>query len=284
MTRALYHPLPVSISQHALSAFAGCMANIQMPFIKNYLIRDFIRRYDVNMQEAVRERPEEYASFNDFFIRHLKPSVRPRANAEIISPVDGYVSEIGEISQGRLLQAKGSHYTVHELLACEERVSSAFEQGAFATLYLSPKDYHRIHMPLNARVREMIHVPGTLFAVKPSAVRTIPGLFARNERLVVLFDTEIGLMAMVLVGALIVGAIGTSWGKDVKRYTPQHTRYSMHPQEQIVLHQGDEMGYFKLGSTVIVLFENAHHLHWRSDLHSGDRLLFGEKLGSFRRV
>jgi len=180
------------IPKQKLTVLAGLLANIRIPIIKNHLIRRFIRKYNINMQEAREERVDHYETFNDFFVRHLKPECRPIADNPIVSPVDGYISEFGRITEGKLLQAKGWEYTAVELLACDPHLSSVFQHGCFATLYLSPKDYHRVHMPLHATLQHLIHVPGKLFSVQPATVRVIPQLFARNERLVALFETEVG--------------------------------------------------------------------------------------------
>ena len=264
------------IPKRALNAYAQFMANIHIPVIKNRLIRNFIKDYNVNMSEALQESVENYACFNDFFIRHLKPGVRPIADAGIVSPVDGAISEIGSITAGKILQAKGQDYTVGELLACDEGLSSQFNNGHFATLYLSPKDYHRVHMPIEATLKEMIYVPGKLFSVQPTTARVVPKLFARNERLVVFFDTPIGLMAMVLVGAMVVGAIGTSWHGDIRRgRKPVHFDYH---EANVVLKKAAEMGYFKLGSTVILLFADNQQMQWNGDLHAGDSIRMGEVL------
>ena len=269
------------IPKHSLTTFAGFMANVKKTAIKNYLIKDFIKKYQVDMSEALQENPEQYASFNDFFIRHLKPDARPIAPADIVSPVDGYVSEIGRITAGKLIQAKGRDYTVQKLLALEPAQNTQFDHGLFATLYLSPKDYHRVHMPLEATVKEMTYVPGKLFSVQPTTARVIPQLFARNERLVVLFDTLIGPMAMVLVGATIVGGIGTSWHGDIIRQrTPRHFDYSESHDMNSILKKAQEMGYFKLGSTVIVLFAEGHRLSWNEALKAGDRIRLGQALAS----
>ena len=266
--------------KRALNAFAGLMANLRIPVIKNHLIRDFIQKYQVNMQEAAEEQVEHYACFNDFFVRHLKPECRPVAEAAVVSPVDGAVSEIGQITAGRMLQAKGRDYTVSELLACEPALSAPFNNGLFATLYLSPKDYHRVHMPMDATLREMIYVPGKLFSVQPTTARVIPRLFSRNERLVVFFDTSVGLMAMVLVGATIVGAMGTAWHGDIRRGR-QRVRFDYTDNQAVnkALQKAAEMGYFKLGSTVILLFAEGSGIIWRPDLKAGDGIRFGEALG-----
>lgn len=264
------------VPKQLLTAFAGMMADVRLPFIKNHLITNFIAKYGVDMREAREEDPRHYACFNDFFIRRLKPACRPLADASIVSPVDGVISEMGSIEQGQLLQAKGHYYSVAELLACEPTGYQPFLQGRFATIYLSPKDYHRIHMPITATLKEMIYVPGKLFSVQPATARVVPKLFARNERLVVFFDTAIGPMAMVLVGATIVGAIGTSWQGDIKR---QKQLKQVHYDHKTTLQQGEEMGYFKLGSTVIVLFADSKQMNWLPTLQAGSTVRYGEALG-----
>jgi phosphatidylserine decarboxylase len=265
------------LPKQSLTTFAGFMANITIPSIKNYLIRDFIANYNVNMTEAREENPERYACFNDFFIRHLKPECRPIANTAIVSPVDGCISEMGDIRAGQLIQAKGHEYSVAELLACDTARSSQFSNGCFATLYLSPKDYHRVHMPIDAQLTEMIYVPGQLFSVQPRTARVIPKLFARNERLVVFFETKAGLMAMVLVGATIVGAIGTSWHGDVQRSRkPKRIVYDERCDVNTVFGKAAEMGYFKLGSTVILLFADGERIQWQKGLRAGGAIQFGQ--------
>lgn len=262
-----------------LTLATACFADSQTPAVKNRLIRQFIRTYDVNMQEALEENPDAYASFNEFFIRQLKPTARPLANTDVISPVDGFVSELGRIKQGQLLQAKGKYYSVQELMATSRENARAFENGSFATLYLSPKDYHRVHMPLEATLNEMIYVPGQLFSVQPATTRMIPNLFARNERLVNLFDTDFGPMAMIMVGATIVGGIHTSWHGDLLRQrNQQQFTYALPNKPPIQLSQAAEMGYFKLGSTVIVLFGNDVPISWDAGLSAGGRILFGQSL------
>ncbi len=265
------------LPKRALTDFAGCLANVEIPAIKNYLIRDFIGKYNVNMSEALVESIDDYASFNEFFIRHLKPGSRPISDATVVSPVDGIVSEIGAISSGRLIQAKGHDYTVKELLATDAMTSAQFDNGLFATLYLSPKDYHRVHMPIEATLRDMIYVPGKLFSVRPATALVIPKLFSQNERLVVFFDTSLGLMAMVLVGATIVGAIGTSWHGDIRRGSRKQ-RFVYSENMNIVLQKAAEMGYFKLGSTVIVLLADGHRVTWKPELKAGSLIRLGDAL------
>ncbi|MBA2650187.1 MAG: phosphatidylserine decarboxylase [Legionella sp.] len=264
------------IPKQGLTAFSGFIANIKNVSIKNYIIQRFIRKYKVNMSEALIEDPCAFACFNDFFIRHLKPECRPIAQEGIASPVDGIISEIGIIKTGQLLQAKGHNYTVQELLASKSEIADQFVHGQFATLYLAPKDYHRVHMPLDARLTSMVHIPGALFSVQPTTARVIPNLFSRNERLVVLFETSMGPMAIVLVGATIVGKIGTSWGGDLERSKSMQERV----YDYIPFKKGDELGYFKLGSTVIVLFANGEKVQWNKSLAAGNRIHFGEHMGT----
>jgi phosphatidylserine decarboxylase len=263
------------IPKQGLTVFAGCMANVKNPRVKNYLIERFIKKYQVNMSEALIEDPRAYACFNDFFIRHLKPECRPITQADIISPVDGSVSELGRIEEGQIVQAKGREYSVEELLACDKECAKQFVHGRFATLYLSPKDYHRVHMPIDAELLSMTYIPGSLFSVQPTTARVVPKLFARNERLVVNFETKVGLMAMVMVGATIVGAIGTAWHGDLKRAKNRISfDYFQHR-----LNKADEMGYFKLGSTVVLLFANGEKVNWSDRLQAGSAIRFGEALG-----
>ncbi len=262
------------VPKHGLTTFAGFMADVKNTRIKNYLIERFIKKYRVNMSEALIEDPRAYSCFNDFFIRHLKDECRPIAQAEIISPVDGCVSEIGAIEQGQIVQAKGRDYSVKELLACNDEKAQQFVNGRFATLYLSPKDYHRVHMPIDAQLISMTYVPGALFSVQPTTARVVPKLFARNERLVVFFDTKIGPMVMVLVGATIVGSIGTSWHGDINRSKKMISfDYSNTP-----LLKGEEMGYFKLGSTVVLLFADGEQVNWDKSLVAGSTIRFGEAM------
>lgn len=269
------------LPKQLLTLFAGYLAEVKIPFIKNYLIKSFIQHFNVNMYESVEERPELYPTFNAFFIRQIKPNCRPIARADVISPVDGVVSEIGRIEQGQMLQAKGRYYDVGDLLASSGEQSLRFQQGSFATLYLSPKDYHRVHMPMDAALCSMIHVPGNLFSVQPATTRVIPRLFARNERLVVFFDTSHGAMAMVLVGATIVGAIGTSWHGDLMRGVKRKS-FTYGQNDSVLLKKAQEMGYFKLGSTVILLFEDNAPIQWNAGLSSGTPIKMGQGLAHFK--
>lgn len=267
------------LPKQRLTILAGLLAEVKITWIKNYLIKQFIKRFSVNMSEALEENPEKYPNFNEFFIRRLKPACRPLAEADIISPVDGAVSEIGKIEKGQLLQAKGRYYTVSELLGTE---APEFDQGSFATLYLSPKDYHRIHMPIDATLSSMTHLPGALFSVQPATTQSIPKLFARNERLVIFFNTRYGKMAMVLVGATIVGAIGTTWHGELKRSLMSKSFQYDHPEVMIktFYEKAEEMGYFKLGSTVILLFEECMPIQWENSLKAGVTVKMGQSLAS----
>ena len=261
-----------------LSILAGLLSNVQVPWVKNRLIQSFIRQYAVNMHEAQHESLEAYASFNAFFIRDLKPGLRPIAATDIVSPVDGFVSELGRIQTGQLLQAKGRQYTVDRLLL-DHADCDRFMHGAFVTLYLSPKDYHRVHMPCDGALTHMQHLPGRLFSVQPMTTRHIPNLFASNERLVLLFDTPLGAMAVVFVGAVVVGKIGTCWQGDLPRpsaITSYQAEISNWSKATKQLKKGDEVGYFKLGSTVILLFEQA--ISWMPELQAGQPIPFSKAI------
>lgn len=246
------------LPHHALSRITGHLAQCKMPWFKNRLISWFIARYDVDMSMFVGDRAEDFEHFNAFFTRELKPGARslPPSPKQVGSPADGSVSQIGKICDGRLLQAKGHYFSLLELLGGHPDHAAAFHNGSFATVYLSPRDYHRVHMPLAGTLREMIHIPGQLFSVNPLTAARVPGLFARNERIVCLFDTANGPMAVVLVGAMIVASIETTWAGLVSPPGRKATtfRYSREAHSGVFLNQGAELGRFRLGSTVIVLF------------------------------
>lgn len=242
--------------QHALSRFAGLLANCHIPRVKNVLIRYFLSQYSVNLNEAVESDAYAYACFNDFFTRSLKPSVRPIAGGlhDLVSPADGSLSQCGQIEQERLLQAKSHFFKLQDLLGNDTDQATTFLNGSFLTIYLAPKDYHRVHMPIDGHLIKMTYVPGRLFSVNTKTAEQIPNLFSRNERVIAFFDTAVGRVAVILVGAMIVGSIETVWSGTVapcKNPSIQSWQYD-HP---IHLKRGEEMGRFKLGSTVIVLFE-----------------------------
>lgn len=237
-----------------ISSLAGCIANIRLPWFKNAFIRQFIMTYGVNMQEAQYEYAEDYENFNAFFIRRLKTNARPIADGIWCSPVDGEVSKAGLIHNGLLIQAKGQHYTVAELLGCREEEAREFDNGQFATFYLSPKDYHRVHSPISGHIRSLRYIPGRLFSVQPKTVACIPKLFARNERAIVEIQTQGGKVMLVFVGAIIVGAIRTTWRGLLER--KRGSFYEEYPSEsRYCIQKGEELGLFQLGSTVIMLTE-----------------------------
>lgn len=268
--------------QHLLSRAAGLVANSRVPAVKNTFIRWFIMRYGVDMSQALEPDPTQYPSFNEFFTRALKPGMRPfdPDPKTLLCPADGAVSQIGAIHQGSVLQAKGQHYSLSDLLAEPEAELHAFDQGRFVTVYLSPKDYHRVHMPLSGTLTRMTFVPGDLFSVNPLTARRVPGLFARNERVVCWFETGIGPVAVVLVGAMIVASIATAWSGTVAPSPGgrriQVTDYG--PGEGPRLERGEEMGRFMLGSTAIVVLPKGR-AEWNDDLRSETAVSMGQTLG-----
>ena len=237
-----------------LTRFAGRVAAARRGTATTRLIRWFVRRYGVNMNEAAEPDIAAYASFNDFFTRALKPGARPLADADLVCPVDGSISQFGRIRGDMLLQAKGHDYSTRALLGGDAELAARIDHGYFATLYLSPKDYHRIHMPCAGTLRRMVHVPGALFSVNPTTARGVPGLFARNERVVCLFDGAHGPFVLVLVGATIVGSMATVWHGVVNPPRPGTVREWRYDDAPVELAQGAEMGRFLLGSTVVLLF------------------------------
>ena len=245
--------------QHGLSRLMGKLAAAKAGTITRSTINWFIGKYKVNMSEALHEDPAYYATFNDFFTRELKPGARPIAadSSLLVHPADGAISQCGAIENGRIFQAKGHDYTAQALLGGEAALAEQFESGSFMTTYLSPTDYHRVHMPIAGTLRRMIYVPGKLFSVNPLTAANVPGLFARNERVVCLFDTEVGPMALVLVGATIVASMETVWAGTI---TPPagsslfSWQYPVEGPTSVHLEKGEEMGRFKLGSTTILLF------------------------------
>lgn len=256
---------------------------------KNWLIAIFARRYGVDFSEAEREHPEDYTSFNDFFTRRLKAGARPLPDdpGVIINPADGAISQLGLIDGAdgqQIFQAKGHAYSCQSLLACAAKETEKFRNGFFATVYLSPKDYHRVHMPFTGKLRSMTYVPGSLYSVNPTTTAAISGLFARNERVVCQFETEIGPMAVVLVGAMIVASIETSWAGQIcpGRGTRGVERIDYNDARQVKLKTGDELGLFKTGSTVIVLFsENA--IQAEQALSAGSIVRMGQALAKATR-
>ncbi len=241
------------LPKQALTQFAGSVASRQHALTQR-TIRWFIGRYDVNMAEAAEPEPKRYATFNDFFTRALKPGARPLADADLLCPVDGAISQCGAIVRDQVFQAKGHSYSTTALVGGDRELAAQFDDGHFATLYLSPKDYHRIHMPCAGTLTRMIHVPGELFSVNPTTARGVPGLFARNERVVCVFDASFGPFVMVLVGATIVGSMATVWHGVVNAQRHGQVREWRYGQAPVALARGAEMGRFLLGSTVVLLF------------------------------
>ena len=253
-------PTPLAITlQHLLpkkllTVVMGRLASLRLGAFTHWVIRRFVARYGVDMAEAAEPRIESYPTFNEFFTRPLRPGVRPLAAAPFACPVDGSISQLGPIARDQLLQAKGHTYSVRALVGGDARLAATFEDGRFATLYLSPRDYHRLHMPCEGRLKRMVYIPGDLFSVNPLTARHVPGLFARNERVVCEFECAHGPMVMVLVGATIVGSMATVWHGVVNPPRTREPREWRYDGQDIVLAKGAEMGRFLLGSTVVLLF------------------------------
>ncbi|WP_353228770.1 archaetidylserine decarboxylase [Novosphingobium sp.] len=245
----------IALPKRALTELMGRIARARLGWFTTLMIRLFVRRFGVNLAEALLPDATSYACFNDFFARALQPDARPIDGAGYVCPVDGRISQFGAIADGQIYQAKGHHFTATALLGGDAQLAARFNNGSFANLYLSPKDYHRLHMPCDGRLISMTYVPGALYSVSPACARTIPGLFARNERVVCVFETDHGPMAMVLVGATIVGSVATVWHGLVNAPRPNTLRMWTYDDQSIVLRKGEEMGRFLLGSTVILLFE-----------------------------
>ncbi len=240
--------------KRAITEFGHHIASMRGGSVTTSIIRWFIAKYGVNMAEAANPDITSYASFNDFFTRALKPGARPLAAADLICPVDGAISQFGAMEGDQIFQAKGHHYSSTALVGGDRELAARFDGGSFATIYLSPKDYHRIHMPAEGRLQRMIYVPGELFSVNPATARGVPGLFARNERVVCVFESARGPFVLVLVGATIVGSMATVWHGVVNPPRTREVREWTYDSPVVNLRQGDEMGRFLLGSTVVMLF------------------------------
>ena len=273
------------LPHHLLSRLIGCAAECRADWFKNRLIAWFIKRYRVDMSEAQVEEPSAFEHFNAFFTRALKDGVRPldATPGAILCPADGSVSQLGRIEHGRVFQAKGQSFSAVELLGGDSERASPFMGGEFATIYLSPKDYHRVHMPLAGTLREMVYVPGRLFSVNQSTTENVPELFARNERVVCMFDTERGPMAVVLVGAMIVASIETVWAGLITppKRSLKSFRYDEAARAPIKLDKGAELGRFKLGSTAIVLFA-PEQVQWAAGVAANSDVQMGQRLGDSR--
>lgn len=273
----LFIALQNLVPQHALSRFAGSIASSETPWLRDMLIRRFVAAYGVDLSQAARG-IGEFDSFNDFFTRELKPGARPLADAQqfILSPADGAVSQLGPVSGGRIIQAKGRDYSVAEILGCGTEEAARFEGGSFITIYLSPKDYHRVHMPAAGTLAQTTYIPGDLYSVNTATAAGVDRLFARNERLSCRFDGPDGHFASIMVGAMIVAGIDTVWPNQFRTHAsaPVHEDFA---RQGRTFAAGDEMGRFYLGSTVVLLFEPGR-VAWRTDLKAGDPLRMGEAI------
>jgi phosphatidylserine decarboxylase len=265
------------LPQHRISRLILAATRVRTAWFKNWTIRGFLELYRVDMTEAAESDPYRYGSFNEFFTRALKHGARPITGEEaaIASPVDGCISEAGTMDRDRLLQAKGRHYRLTELLAAQPW-ASRFEGGSYATIYLAPFNYHRVHMPLRGELTETVYVPGRLFSVNATTAHHVPGLFARNERILTLFESGAGQFALVMVGALNVGSMATVWAGDI---TPAARRVVTRvPSPSMTLEKGAELGRFNMGSTVILLFE-PDRVRWDPRVHAGSVVRLGQSLG-----
>lgn len=268
------------LPQHTLSKLMSYLTHSENKKLKNWMITQVIKHYGVNMEEAKVKNLNAFKSFNEFFTRELKPRARPLTSevGAVACPADGAVSQAGIINDRNIFQAKGKSFTLLDLLGGNTERAELFAEGSFATIYLSPKDYHRLHMPLTGTLKEMIHIPGRLFSVNTATTRSVPRLFARNERVVAIFDTEVGPMALVLVGAIFVSSIETVWHGVVTPPSFHSVQTWQYKQQSIVLKKGDEMGRFNMGSTIIVLFAK-DKVQW-SDEFKADRLVkLGQMIG-----
>jgi phosphatidylserine decarboxylase len=279
--KLLFVILQYCLPHHLLSRFIGFFAESKVGFIKLPLITLFIKAFKVDMSEAQTEDPKQFSTFNDFFTRPIKTSARPLCSdsEDIACPADGAISQLGDIDDGCIFQAKGKQFSVTALLGGDSYLSQNFSGGKFATVYLSPKDYHRVHMPFDGQLQTMVHVPGSLFSVNNTTTEYVDELFAKNERVISIFDTNAGPMAIVLVGAMIVASIETIWARQITPYkkTIRTTQYPSDTDE-VILNKGEEMGRFKLGSTAIVLF-GPDMVEWEENLKAGTGVKMGQKLG-----
>ena len=267
------------IPKQMLTTLAGKFANAEAGSLTTNVIRWFVDRYGVNMSEAANPDIASYRRFNEFFTRALQSAARPLADADFICPVDGAISQFGAIERDQIFQAKGHSYSTTALVGGDRELAARFENGRFATLYLSPRDYHRIHMPCAGKLTRMIHVPGALFSVNPCTARGVPGLFARNERVVCVFESAFGPFVLTLVGATIVGSMATVWHGTVNPPRPGVIREWRYDEREIVLNKGEEMGRFLLGSTVVMLFPQ-NTLAFNPDWTPTRAIRMGEAMGA----
>jgi len=269
------------LPKHGLSRLIARAAESERPWLKDFLINRAIDAFDIDMQEAITDDLDYYPNFNSFFTRELKPGVRPiaRAKRSLVSPADGAISQAGAINENRILQAKGIHYSVSRLLGNSE-TARAYENGSFATIYLSPKDYHRVHMPAAGKLLSSRYIPGDLFSVNDKTAQALPGLFARNERLVCEFESEQGQFALVFVGAMLVAGIETVWS-GFETPGPGVVRDSDFSHQDLRFEKGEEIGRFRFGSTVILLFQK-EQVDWEDSFKPLSAVQMGEKIGTCR--
>lgn len=280
MKKKLFISLQRIAPQHWLSRLAGHASNSLYTRWKNYAIQRFVKKYNVDMTTAIETNPLAYPSFNAFFTRKLRADARPITTQirEIACPADGAISQLGTINAGRLIQAKGFDFSVLELLGGDKALAETFAQGQFATIYLAPKDYHRVHMPLSGTLQSMTYIPGKLFSVNQTTAEHIPRLFARNERVVCVFNTQTGPMVVIMVGAFFVASIHTAWAGPVAPQAGCTITTTLYEQSEIRLEKGAEMGHFELGSTVIVLFPKGC-MQWDENLQADSVVRMGAAMG-----
>jgi phosphatidylserine decarboxylase len=283
IVQLLFVGLQYLLPHHLLSSLMHSIARIELKPVKDLLIRQAIKWYKVDMQEALESDPTQYRCFNEFFTRRLRPDARPvsQDSNQIAAPADGTLSQSGDIEAGFLFQAKGHDYSLLELLGGDAEMNSLFEEGNFATIYLSPRDYHRLHMPVSGKLKRMLHVPGRLFSVNATTCEKVPRLFARNERVICLFETDFGPMAMILVGAIFVSSIETVWAGTITPMRQRVNNWDYEPTTTpatIELDKGEEMGRFNMGSTVILLF-GKDAMDWTEELTAGSTVRMGETIG-----
>lgn len=280
MSDQLFIALQRLAPQHLISRGAGLLASSTNPFIKNTFINWFAGKYDIDMSDALEQNLEAYDSFNNFFTRALKPDARPIDSGNtLVSPADGAISQLGDIENGRIFQAKGQDFSLLELVGGKPEDAELYQDGSFATIYLSPKDYHRVHMPLAGKLTHMTHVPGDLFSVNTVTAQHVPRLFARNERVVCHFETEQGPMAVVLVGAMIVASIQTPWAGVIAPQKKQIRHFNYQQVEPLQLEKGAEMGRFLLGSTAVILTPK-NTLKWHEHLGANSPVRMGQAIAA----
>ena len=267
------------LPQHLLAAGMYRLMRTETPWLKDLLIRQISRRYGIEMTEAEQPDPAAYPSFNAFFTRRLRADARPIAADQVVAPADGRISQIGRIDGERLLQAKGHRYELDALLGADLHQTEVFRDGLFATIYLSPKDYHRVHIPLAGTLESMVFIPGDLFSVSDATTQLVPNLFARNERVICHFDTARGPMAVILIGAIFVGSMETVWHGEVHGRRGEPTRWVYRADQRQKFATGDEIGRFNMGSTVILLLPQGA-AEWRADLDAGKPVRMGEAIAA----